>query len=93
MVVKPSDLEKLTEEEQKILTEAENEIDENLQRNYKPLLRDDVCINLPRNIYFGDRVFNEIIRIYQKAGWKIKYESDQRDGNYMRFAPQNKELK
>ncbi|MDP1695881.1 MAG: hypothetical protein Q8L29_03140 [archaeon] len=47
----------------------------------------DICIDVRdvgRNI--NGTVLDSLLSAYRKAGWQVKYESDQRDGDFLRFS-------
>jgi len=35
---------------------------------------------------FSQRVRNEIVKMYENAGWSVRHVSDQRDGDYFQFS-------
>ncbi len=43
-----------------------------------------VCVDLPPGTSMKARQL--LIHTYSEAGWKVSYESDQRDGDYLRFS-------
>ena len=40
--------------------------------------------------YPGERVLKKLKEMYIEAGWNVKYESDQRDGDYLLITPRRK---
>ncbi len=45
----------------------------------------DICIDT--SFFSNTATQNYIIETYRNAGWHVKYESDQRDGDFLRFTP------
>lgn len=65
------------------LADLERKIDEALVRNFKPGDTYGVCITL--GVYPGTYLYSAMEEKYRQAGWKVEYESDQRDGDFVRF--------
>lgn len=80
MVVTPKEAIKLNaQKDQQQLASLEELIDRELLERYRgqPL---SIGIQYP-----SGKVYDALERRYQAAGWKIKLESDQRDGSYLVF--------
>lgn len=78
MAVTPQQTRELTREEKNLVKTLEKRIDEGLmQRRY--------TFDVP----VSAKVREKIIDIYEKAGWQVKYESDQREGDYLQFSELN----
>lgn len=78
--------EKIRKKESNLLKKAEESIDKVLLDEFDGT---DMCIG---TTVMGDlrrNLRNELIDKYRNAGWSVKYESDQRDGDFYRFTPQN----
>lgn len=85
MVVNPKDLLKtITEQEETILVALERRIDEELKRKFNG--SNDVCVDT-RNLWDQLRPIlqNKLLNNYREAGWKVQFESDQREDSYLRF--------
>lgn len=85
MVITPQQAtEELMRRNRKVLRELEKKIDAALiERN----LGRDICIDVRdggRNV--NGIVLDSLLSAYRKAGWQVKYESDQRDGDFLRFS-------
>ena len=77
MAVTPKQTRELTNEEKNIVKTLEKRIDEGLmQRRY----------TFDAKLFPSINVREKVIQIYEKAGWKVKYESDQREGDYLQFS-------
>ena len=74
----------ITPQQAKALTDADKKITRDLERRI-----DDALLNGKTTVdiveYPGKKVIQELTQRYSKAGWHVKYESDQREGNYFRF--------
>lgn len=91
MAIKAKDLEKvLLADEKKLVDELEKDIDQYLIKNYTG---DSPVMYYPQQS-LNFRVRNEIINLYNNAGWHVKYESydDQRNGRseYLIFTSRSK---
>jgi hypothetical protein len=76
MAVKKAELVGIFNESQRReITLLENAIDEKLKKDYA-----GGVVNVAPGNYPHEKVKQEIIRRYTEAGWKIKFESDQREG-------------
>ena len=81
-MISPSEIQKaLTTTDQDLLRQAEKHIDEALQREFGN--RPEVWINIQPA--WTPRIVEELIRRYRAAGWKVRKECDQRDGNALVF--------
>jgi nicotinamidase/pyrazinamidase len=84
MVIKPQELaEKYRQKNATQLARLEHFIDKKLVENFVPENIDGVCIAFERGL--AQMTIREIQERYQAAGWTVKYESDQREGDYLRF--------
>ena len=84
MVIKPQELaEKYRQKNATELARLEHFIDKELVDNFVPGDRDGVCVSFERGL--AQMTVKEIRDRYQTAGWNVKYEHDQRDGDYLRF--------
>lgn len=75
-------LNKITREGRQQISKLEKEIDHILKSEFNSG-RDYVCYTISKDI--TPKSIELIKAMYQKAGWKVTYESDQRDGDYLRF--------
>jgi hypothetical protein len=81
MVVTPKEAIKFrSAEDRRVAAQLEREIDKHLKENYdgEP---EYLHIDYP-----NDRVFKELKSRYNAAGWNIRLESDQREGDYLVFS-------
>ncbi|MDD5192559.1 MAG: hypothetical protein PHH54_00695 [Candidatus Nanoarchaeia archaeon] len=76
MVITPQEAKALTKADKALLKGLEKRIDQ-------ALLEGENTFDI--NEYPGEKVVQEITHIYEKAGWEVSYESDQREGNYLSF--------
>lgn len=76
----------INKDQVKIIKNLENEIDSFLDENFDPYNKGEMYFGNVPNGYLG-RVKNEIKKMYGLAGWKISYQSDQRDGDYIVIKP------
>jgi len=83
MVVGPKELEKMTEDEERILKELEEKIDRDLYRDSFDENRYTVTID---GISVTRRVQKKIKEMYEKAGWKkVTFNSEQIGGDWIEF--------
>jgi len=86
MVIGPQQAgEKNLRENARLLKKLEAMIDQALISDFQPGNLNGVCITPPEELYPGTVVYAELKRKYEEVGWKVDYEGDQRDGNYLRF--------
>jgi len=86
MVIKLEEaLKKLTNNEQNELISLEKEIDKAITEDF-----DGNEIYLGDFEYSSERVFQKLKEKYREAGWTLKYESDQRDGDFLRITPRRR---
>ncbi len=81
-------LKKVTTEEKQKISKLEKEIDRVLESEFVSG-RGSVCYTIPENLFIAisSPVISTIKKMYQEAGWKVTYVSDQRDGDYLHFVP------
>jgi len=79
VALKPSDLSRLTEEEQADLKALETRIDRTLRESAK-WSQNKHWISVSNTT---PRIREEIAKIYRDAGWKVRWDDDQRDGMSM----------
>jgi hypothetical protein len=80
MTITPKQAREMNEKDKGNLAELERKIDAYLKENYN---------SKPTYIgahYPGEKVFGELQRIYKAAGWTVRYENDQREGDYLVFS-------
>ncbi|MBS3072185.1 hypothetical protein J4408_04300 [Candidatus Pacearchaeota archaeon] len=87
MTVTPKEATKLSRSEISQVKSLEIEIDKYLANNYNDSGK--VYFSTSDNDISNDKVFTEIIRKYEKAGWKITNVSD-REGDYLVFEPRRR---
>lgn len=87
MAITPKQLMALTEQDQGRIKNMEAFLDAAIARAFNPTTRGDACVSIPRGVQYGDKMYLELVRRYEAAGWKVKYEADQRDGDYLVFTP------
>ena len=85
MVVTPQQAARLTAEESKRLKELEAKIDEAIHTGYRQE-NPNLCLDARLFGGYGTRVYAQLKRTYEQAGWTLKYESDQRDGDFVRLS-------
>jgi sugar-specific transcriptional regulator TrmB len=79
MAVSKAELtEKLTRDQKRELEKLESQFDKKLREDYSGSEITIGLKNLPH-----ERVQEELKRRYKKAGWKIKFESEQRNGDWV----------
>ena len=84
MVVKPQQLtEKYRQKNATELARLERYIDRALVDNFVPGNTEGVCVDFEHGL--AQMTVREIQEKYRAAGWTVKYESDQRDGDFLRF--------
>jgi len=71
-----------------LLKNLEAKIDRALAEN--PDKEYGVCISVPDELIHGYPIYEKLEERYREAGWNMKYESDQRDGDFLRFTPRRK---
>jgi len=67
------------------LKSLEKQIDEELLKRFESGQTDDVCIDMPGGISYNSPLCQALVQKYEQAGWNVKYESDQREGDFLRF--------
>ncbi len=78
MVIKKEDLANfVTADQKEDVRRLEEQIDKDIEERYGP----SQIITVDLKTYPSGRVRREIIKKYEGAGWSIKFESSQRDGN------------
>jgi len=86
MVIKPQQIaEKNFRLNRQKIRALEMKIDATLTRDFKPDDINGVCIDLSEYVNYNSPIYRAIKEKYEKAGWKVEYESDQRDGDFVRF--------
>ena len=90
MVITPNEASKLTVEEENEIKNLENKVDEAIKSRYKPYNSGGLCLDRGLFGEYGTRIFNQMKKMYEQAGWEVKYESDQRDGDFIRLSPGDK---
>ncbi|VVB80077.1 Uncharacterised protein [uncultured archaeon] len=84
MVITPQQVhEKALVEARASFKALEKKIDRALMDDYVVGDSCGVCIDL--DVSSSDPVYQLIQRKYEEAGWTVKYECDQRDGDFVRF--------
>ncbi len=83
MVINPEDRTKFTEVEGKQIEDLEGRIDYALTKGMMDMLK-NIYFDIPSGI--TSRVKKRIQEIYEEAGWVVKYESNQRNGESYRFS-------
>jgi hypothetical protein len=78
MVITPQQARQLTQQDKAKLRSLEERIDASL-------IDGNFCISIG---YVKEKVLTELKKRYTQAGLQVKYESDQRDGDYLRFEKQ-----
>ncbi len=68
-----------------LLKQLEESIDAALVSKFVPGDINGVCITPPKGLGYNSPVFLQLKEMYQTAGWNVKYESDQRDGDLIRL--------
>ena len=83
MAITPEQASKLNEMDRESVRKLEEDIDKEILDNFPGYERKVTyvtgCISV--------KVREEIERIYNGAGWRVTYQSDQRDGDYLEFRP------
>jgi len=84
MVITPKQVEeKALKVSQVKLKALEKRIDEALLEDFSRGDRDGVCISL--DVGKNTPLYMVLENKYNQAGWTLKYEYDQRDGDFVRF--------
>lgn len=79
MTIKPQETRELNEDEKEEVRRLEKSIDKRLMESDSEYgITVDIQSTRPK-------VYKELIRMYDLAGWKVRYQSDQRDGDYLLF--------
>ena len=86
MVVKPNQKTELSVEESGQIRGLETQIDIVLVQGMKNR-NSYMCYRPPKET--THRVIEHIQEMYQSAGWTVGYESDQQEGNFLRFTYKN----
>jgi hypothetical protein len=76
MAITPKDAGRLLTADAQKVEALEKQID-------RALLKGDETFDIMGNP--GDKVLDEIIGRYEKAGWDVKLEHDQREGDWLSF--------
>lgn len=84
MVLKPSDCLDPTEEEDRMYAAAVASIDSHLKSNFGRSGTNQVTIGAS-TFTSNQLVRNKLVRAYEAAGWEVKFQSDQRDGDFYYF--------
>jgi hypothetical protein len=87
MVVTPKQLEKMTKSEETQLKTLEKKIDAKLRKHFVSSTNNTIYLDISKEATYGTRVYSKLIEMYEIAGWTVKYESNQRDGDYLVFKP------
>lgn len=86
MVITPQQAnEKALRVNQRTLRAAEKTIDAALAEDFKKGELDGVCIDAALLGANDGNVLAVIKERYGQAGWTVKYENDQREGDYLKF--------
>lgn len=80
-MLSPSDLADVTTIDEDLLTLAERDIDAALRRDFDNTA--EVWVDIQRS--WTPRICRELVRRYTVAGWQVRWESDQRDGDALVF--------
>lgn len=81
MVVRPSDVRELNDEDKEAVKEIEKKLDAALLSNDS---KTEIFISMEVIGQQKDKVINEVMRMYMNAGWDVRRDSD-RDGSYLKF--------
>jgi len=89
MTITPEEARKMTEAEKAAIGQLERAIDKALREQFQDCPYSAVTYSLPsrRDNEVTGRVRKEIIRMYEEAGWNVKYDSSQFDGEWLQFTP------
>lgn len=78
MVVSKSDLKKPTNKDKRAIKRDEEILDEGLRSGGRTF---NITLFSSKGY-----AYQELLSKYEKSGWKVKYVSDQRDGDYLEFS-------
>lgn len=87
MAITPQQAMQLTEADKAKVKTLEREIDKAILGSNELTRHGRVTFPAPKELYPGARIYREIEKLYQKAGWKVEYHSDQRDGDWLTLRP------
>ena len=85
MVLKPTDCLDPTEEETRMFDAAEASIDAHLKSNFGRNGMNQATVNAS-TFTSNQLVRQKLVRAYEAAGWEVKFQSDQRDGDFYFFS-------
>lgn len=88
MTITPEQAKQMTAKERAAIRELEKDIDISIREYFGRGERR--AIYSLRNSVSG-RIRNEIKRMYGRYGWRVQYQSDQRDGDWLEFTPKRTE--
>ncbi len=84
MAVNPGELRnRVIEKNNAQMNRLEEQIDEFLEQGYAG---DNVTMAVSLFPNVSNYVLKEVMAKYELAGWKVEYQSDQRDGDYLCFS-------
>lgn len=83
MTITPEQAMKLNEDDRAEVGALEKTIDQTISSRFNQRDR-RVCVDTG---YVGNKALQEIKQMYNEAGWNVKYQSDQRDGDFLEFTP------
>jgi hypothetical protein len=81
MTITPEKAKELTQNERKQICQLEKQIDATLTESFHER-KDGIIVDLDCT---SPRIIDELIRMYDGAGWNVQEKSDQRDGDYLVF--------
>lgn len=97
MVIQSNELKtRVLENNIKVIQDLEKRIDSELEKNFVDE-SSKILVSLPSansqpydsGTSITTPVINEIMKMYKQAGWNVKYNSDQREGNSLTFQIHN----
>ena len=85
MVIGPRELEeRIRRQETDAIQQFETTIDRALMTTYQGQGR-QVTVNMPRGNQVRDFVLRQLLDRYRQAGWDVREQHDQRDGDFIQF--------
>ena len=86
MVITPEQASELTGEEETEIKALEERVDQAIRQEYNPDNQRELYLDDELFGGYGTRVYTQMKKMYEQAGWNLKYESDQRDGDFVRLS-------
>lgn len=86
MAITPEQAKKLNQQDLEQIAQLERTLDEAISKKFG---RDGTQVAVSVS-YIDERIRRELTRRYAEAGWNVKYQEDQREGDWLIFTPRKR---